>query len=74
MDALVYIFLVLILRLGNNYALIITPILFTISSIIWLFINSLGIKSDFPDDKFLVGVKSNYLKSVYLRGKIIFSN
>jgi MFS family permease len=98
MDALVHTFyeladvsgalltgLVLIPRLGNNYAFLITPILFTISSIIWLFINSLGTKTEFPDDEFSVDVKSNYLKSilkgfylffksVYLGGKMIFSN
>jgi MFS family permease len=101
MDALVHTFyeiagvsgalltgLVLIPRLGNNYAFIITPILFTCSSIIWLFIDSLGTKSYIPDDEFPGGnqnIKSNYLKallkgfylffkSVYLGGKIIFSN
>ena len=53
MDAIVHVFyeiagvsgalmtaLVLIPRLGNNYAFIVTPILFTISGTIWLFIRS----------------------------------
>jgi MFS family permease len=101
MDALVHIFyeisgvsgafttgLVLIPRLGNNYAFIITPILFSLSSIICFFINSLGIKDDIPDDEIPGGIqnsKTNYFKaifkgfylfieSVYLGGKIIFRN
>lgn len=57
MDALVHVFyalagaigafltgLVLIPRLGNNYAFIITPSLFTAAGMIWLLINSLKIK------------------------------
>jgi hypothetical protein len=101
MDALVHVFyeiagvsgafttgLVLIPRLGNNYAFIITPILFSLSSIICFFINSFGIKDDIPNDEIPGGIqnsKTNYLKSilkgfylfiesVYLGGKIIFRN
>ncbi|CAF1193982.1 unnamed protein product [Adineta ricciae] len=53
MDALVHVFyevagvsgafvtgLVLIPKLGNNYSFIITPILFTLSAIVWFFINA----------------------------------
>ena len=101
MDALVHVFyeiagvsgalltgLVLIPRLGNNYAFLITPILFTFAAIVWFFINSLGKKTDFPSDEIPGGNengKTNYLKSilkgfyffgksVYLGGKIIFTN
>ncbi|CAF3822684.1 unnamed protein product [Adineta steineri] len=101
MDALVHVFyeiagvsgafltgLVLIPRLGNNYAFIITPILFTLSSIVWFFINSYGTKTNISNDDIPGGnnnEKTNYFKalikgfilfgeSVYIGGKIIFSN
>ena len=101
MDAFVHVFyeiagvsgalitgLILIPRLGNNYAFIITPILFSLAAVVWFFINSLGTKTDIPDDEIPGGsqnVKTNYLKalfkgfylfleSVYLGGKIIFTN
>ncbi|CAF3630605.1 unnamed protein product [Rotaria socialis] len=101
MDALVHVFyeiagvsgalitgLVLIPRLGNNYSFLITPILFTLSAIIWMFINSLGTKTIIEDEQFSVGNrnhKTNYLKaliegfalfgqSIYLGGKIILTN
>lgn len=101
MDALVHIFyeiagvsgalitgLVLIPRLGNNYSFLITPILFSLSGIVFMFINSLGTKSAIEDEPFSTGNqnhKKNYLKalitgfvlfgqSVYLGGKIIFTN
>ena len=101
MDAIVHVFyevagvsgalltgLVLIPRLGNNYAFIITPILFTLAAVVWFFINSLGSKSSYSADEIPGGSaikKSNYLKailhgfylfgkSVYLGGKIIFRN
>ncbi|CAF1192280.1 unnamed protein product [Adineta steineri] len=76
MDALVHIFyeiagvsgafttgLGLIPRLGNNYSFIITPILFTIAAIVWLFINSLGLTTDTDtnDDQ---NEKSGYIKSL----------
>ncbi|CAF4198182.1 unnamed protein product [Rotaria sordida] len=80
--------LVFIPRLGNNYACIITPILFTLSSIIWFFINSIDIKRDISNDEFFEenqNIKRNYFKSlingfylfgksIYLGGKIIFTN
>lgn len=101
MDALVHVFyemagvsgafltgLVLIPKLGNNYSFLITPILFSLASIVWFFINSFGTKTDIPDDEIPGGnqnIKTNYLKailngfflfvkSVYIGGKIIFSN
>ena len=62
MDAIVHVFyemagvsgalttgLVLIPRLGNNYAFIITPILFTLAFIVWFFINSHQGKTDDDD-------------------------
>ncbi|CAF4452800.1 unnamed protein product, partial [Adineta steineri] len=76
MDALVHIFyeiagvsgafatgLGLIPRLGNNYSFIITPILFTVAAIVWLFINSLGLTTDTDtnDDQ---NEKSGYIKSL----------
>ena len=58
MDAFVHIFyeiagvsgafttaLGLIPRLGNNYSFIITPVLFSVAAIVWLFISSLGFAS-----------------------------
>jgi MFS family permease len=94
MDALVHIFfeiagvsgafttgLILIPRLGNNYSFIITPILLSLSSIVWFFINSPGTEIDIPEGNqnskrncFKLLVKGFYLfiKSVYLGGKIIF--
>lgn len=101
MDALVHIFyevsgtsgafaagLGLIPRLGNNYAFIITPIFFTVSSIIWLFLTKSSleqtdieddIKPDTDDQQ-----KKNYFKiiikrfllfgqSIYVGGKIVFT-
>ncbi|CAF1374377.1 unnamed protein product [Adineta steineri] len=101
MDAFVHIFyemagvsgafmtgLVLIPRLGNNYAFIITPILFTLSSIVWFFLHLTGDKTNISNDDIPGGnenKKTNYFKaiikgfilfgqSVYLGGKIIFQN
>ncbi|CAF1194018.1 unnamed protein product [Adineta ricciae] len=102
MDALVHVFyevagvsgafvtgLALIPKLGNNYSFIITPILFTLSAIVWFFINALGSKTNLSNDEIpggqVVNEKTNYLKailkgfvlfgeSVYIGGKIIFSN
>lgn len=101
MDAIVHVFyeiagvsgalltgLVLIPRLGNNYAFLITPVLFTLAAIVWFFINSLGSKSSYSVDEIPVAqgdTKTNYFKSilrgfylfgksVYLGGKIIFRN
>ncbi|UJR11873.1 hypothetical protein I4U23_016052 [Adineta vaga] len=100
MDALVHVFyeiagvsgafttgLLLIPRLGNNYAFIITPILFTLSAIVWFFINAFGTKTNISNDE-IPGAenqngKTNYFKaiikgfilfgkSVYIGGKIIF--
>jgi MFS family permease len=101
MDAVVHIFyevsgtaaafvtaLVLIPRLGNNYAFIITPILFTAAAIVWFFINTVGCKTYDPEDLDLSDEeesKQNYLKSVimrfllfgrsvYMGAKIVFTN
>ncbi|CAF3650515.1 unnamed protein product [Rotaria sordida] len=101
MDAIVHVFyeiagvsgalvtgVVLIPRLGNNYSFIITPILFSLSAVVWIFINTLGTKTNVEDEEFPVGNqshKTNYFKalingfvlfgqSVYLGGKIIFTN
>jgi MFS family permease len=100
-DALVHVFyaisgaigalvtgLVLIPGLGNNYAFIITPILFTASGMIWLFMSTLKIKK--TKRKVQVNTnekksKSNYFKtvikkmiafveSIYIGGKIIFTS
>ncbi|CAF1255953.1 unnamed protein product [Adineta ricciae] len=101
-DALVHIFyaisgafgafvtgLVLIPKLGNNYAFIITPILFTASGLIWLFMNSLKkVKSKQGEQIVANGkqsTRSNYLRiilrkicacaqSFFIGGKIIFTN
>ena len=78
----------LIPRLGNNYAFIITPIFFAIAAIVWWFINTekyLGNDPEDPDLTDLSESKQNYLvsvfkrflrfgKSVYVGGKIIFTN
>ncbi len=96
MDALVHIFfetagvtgafttgLILIPRLGNNYSFIITPILFSLSSIVWFFINSHETEIDISEENqnskrnyFKLLIKDFYLfiKSVYLGGKIIFQH
>lgn len=95
MDALVHIFyeisgtagsfatgLALIPRLGNNYAFIITPILFTFAAIVWFFIGNLEFAASNPA---LVDKSDNYFKalgkgfilffeSVWTGGKIIFSS
>ncbi|CAF0742760.1 unnamed protein product [Adineta steineri] len=100
-DALVHIFyaisgtigafvtgLILIPKLGNNYAFIITPILFTVSGMIWLFMSSLKKKRTKHNDKIISNKKkskSNYFtivlkkliafgQSIYIGGKIIFTN
>ena len=74
--------LVLIPRLGNNYAFLITPILFTLSSIVCFFINSLGKKSYSNNTTTTTTTtkkkkkKSNCLKSLwkgfYLFGKSVY--
>ncbi|CAF1350173.1 unnamed protein product [Adineta steineri] len=102
MDALVHIFyeisgtsgafaagLGLIPRFGNNYAFIITPIFFTISSIIWLFLNTTKFdETQSQHDTILSNdkkEKKNYIKSVfngfasfgqsvYVGGKIVFTH
>lgn len=96
MDALVHIFyevsgtagsfatgLALIPRLGNNYAFIITPILFTMASITWFFIGNLEFNN--AANSALVDKSESYLKavgmgfilfgeSIWTGGKIIFSS
>ena len=101
MDALVHVFyalagsigafltgLVLIPRLGNNYAFIITPPLFTAAGMMWLLIKSLKIKksrkkNNLQSDKFpsrLKSIKSliiafiSFGKSFYVGAKIIFTH
>lgn len=95
MDSLVHIFyevsgtggsfatgLALIPRLGNNYAFIITPILFTFASIVWFFIGNLEFTAAQAG---LVDKSDNYFKatamgfilffeSVWTGAKIIFSS
>ena len=100
-DALVHIFyatsgaigafvtgLILIPKLGNNQGFIITPILFTASGMVWLFMNSLKKKKTKQKEKMIESKKkskSNYLKifvrkicacgqSIYIAGKIIFTS
>ncbi|UJR19700.1 hypothetical protein I4U23_022834 [Adineta vaga] len=95
MDALVHIFyevsgtagafataLGLIPRLGNNYAFIITPILFTMSGITWIFLGTLQFnKSSSANGE---AEESNYIKtilkkvslfarSIYIGAKLIFT-
>lgn len=36
----------LVLRFGNNYSFIITPIFFTVACIVWSFISTLEFKND----------------------------
>jgi MFS family permease len=90
MDALVHIFfeiagvsgafttgLILIPRLGNNYSFIITPILFSLASIAWFFINLPQTKIDKSEQnqnclKSFVQGFYLFIKSVYIGGKIIF--
>ena len=101
MDALVHIFyelsgtaaafftaLVLIPRLGNNYAFIITPILFGIAAVIWWFISAEKYQANDEEDievyqenpkkeNYFLSVVKRFLlfgKSVYIGGKIIFTN
>lgn len=96
MDALVHIFyevsgtgasfctgLALIPSLGNNYAFIITPILFTMASIVWFFIGNLEYNN--AANPALVDKSESYLKAIgngflffmqsaYTGGVIIFSS
>ena len=101
MDALVHVFyeiagvtgalttaLVLIPRLGNNYSFLVTPILFSLSAIVWIFIDSLGTKTIIENGEIPIGnenSQTNYFqslvkgfilfgKSIYFGGKIIFTN
>ena len=96
MDSLVHIFyevsgtggslatgLALIAKFGNNYAFIITPILFTFASIVWFFIGDLDFNAAKASG--LVDKSENYFKaaamgfvlffeSVWTGAKIIFSS
>jgi MFS family permease len=101
MDALVHIFyeisgtsgafatgIGLIPRLGNNYAFLITPIFFTASSIIWLFLSKSKFDEINIEDEIDLNQqenKTNYFKSVinrfflfgqsiYIGGKIVFTH
>jgi len=101
MDALVHIFyeiagvsgalmtaLVLIPRLGNNHAFIITPILFTASGLIWLLIGSIPNKTNDQKTKPISNLKKskiNYFKlitnvllsfiqSILMGAKIVFTS
>lgn len=95
MDAMVHIFyeisgtggsfatgLALIPRLGNNYAFIITPILFTFASVVWFFIDNLDFaaKSTGLVDKSESLLKATamgfilFFESVWTGAKIIFSS
>jgi MFS family permease len=101
MDALVHIFyevsgtggafaagIGLIPRLGNNYAFIITPIFFTISSIIWSFLSKskfdetifedeINLKEEEKSKNYFKSVTNHFLlfgKSIYVGGKIVFTH
>jgi hypothetical protein len=101
MDALVHIFyemsgtsgafvvgIVLIPRLGNNYAFLITPIFFSFSGIIWLFLSKSKFDEIKIEDEIILNEekqKKNYFKSllnrfslfgqsIFLGGKIVFTN
>ncbi|UJR31529.1 hypothetical protein I4U23_019018 [Adineta vaga] len=101
MNALVHIFyeiagvsgalttaLVLMPKLGTNHAFIITPILFTASGLVWLFIRSAAKKTNVDDEdvvSYLKKPKINYFKaigvtllsfvqSIYFGAKIIFTS
>ncbi|CAF0808817.1 unnamed protein product [Adineta ricciae] len=88
MDALVHIFyeiagvsgafatgLGLIPRLGNNYSFIITPILFILAAIVWLFISSVGLAVDNTGTDEMTpvadNIESGYLKSI-VNGFVLF--
>lgn len=95
MDALVHIFyevagtggsfatgLALIPRFGNNYAFIITPILFTFASVVWFFIGNLefsAAQAGLVDksESYLKGLGMGFIlffESVWTGAKIIFSS
>ncbi|KAJ8103627.1 MFS general substrate transporter [Lipomyces tetrasporus] len=74
MDSLVHIFyeisgtagafctaLALIPSLGNNFSFIITPIFFTLASVVWFFISKLGFKAAKPE---VLGHQPTYVKAV----------
>ena len=95
MDALVHVFyalsgslgafltgLLLIPRLGNNYAFLVTPILFTAAGVIWFFLNLLGqtkraakttTKSKLSVPRSILRGFLSFVHSVFLGGKIICS-
>ena len=72
-------------RLGNNYAFIITPIVFILATVIWFFISSFWLHMNNPDDEIMLANELNCFKSVlqgfvlfeqsvFIDGKIIFTN
>lgn len=96
MDSLVHIFyetsgtggslataLALIPKLGNNYAFIITPILFTFASVVWFFIDNLESNAAAnlalvdKSESYLTGAAMSFLfffESIWTGAKIIFSS
>ncbi|CAF1128878.1 unnamed protein product [Rotaria sordida] len=80
--------LVLIPRLGNNYAFLITPILFTISGLIWLLIRSVREKPNNVKSEHVPYIKQSklnfikritkppllFIQSIYIGAKIVFTN
>ena len=80
--------LVLIPRLGNNYAFVITPIFFAVAGIMWMWLSSFQDKGSHPEGQVTLQTDSsrgNYLaavcdgfllftESIYVGGKIIFTN
>lgn len=96
MDALVHIFyevagtagafctaLALIPRFGNNYSFLITPIFFTLASIIWYFVSNLNYtrataleRAERKKNYFLMIGEGFmfFFKSVYVGGKILLTN
>jgi len=101
MDALVHIFyeiagvsgalmtaLILIPRLGNNHAFIITPILFTTSGLIWLLIRSVPNKTNVSKNDLVPNLEKSkltclkailktflcFIQSIFIGAKIVFTN
>ncbi|CAF1133152.1 unnamed protein product [Adineta ricciae] len=80
--------LLLIPKLGNNHAFIITPILFTAAGLVWLFIQSMPKSANVVDEQvasYVKKAKVNYFKamgitllcfiqSLYFGAKIVFTH
>lgn len=86
MDALVHVFyeiagvsgalmvaLVLMPRLGDNYAFIITPILFTAAGLVWLLISSVSNETNESETDLVPNLKSPKVNCCKAIGKTLFS-